>query len=136
MHKQRWSLALALSLAACGTQAATPKSCDDATTQSDMNQCAQEAYKATDAELNAAYGKLLGRLAKDPARAEHLRAAQRAWIGFRDAECAYVGAGTTGGSAQPLVTAQCLEQQTRSRVEALQSHMQCEEGDLSCPPPQ
>ncbi|SAI58859.1 Uncharacterized protein conserved in bacteria [Bordetella ansorpii] len=141
MRERNLSLTLALSFAiglAAGAvmgsaRAATAMPCDNATTQAEMNQCSQEAYKATDAELNTAYDKLMGRLKKDPARAENLRRAQRAWIGFRDAECAFVSAGTTGGTAQPLVTAQCLEQQTRRRVETLESYMQCEEGDLSCP---
>lgn len=132
MRKRNWNLVLALSFAACGAQAAQPVSCDNATTQAEMNQCSHEAYQATDAELNTTYEKLMARLQKDPARAENLRKAQRAWIGFRDAECGFVSAGTTGGSAQPLVTAQCLEQQTRRRVETLESYMQCEEGDLSC----
>lgn len=133
MRKRSWSMALLLSFAACGAQAAA--SCDDAATQSEINQCAQEAYQAADAELNVVYGKLMARLKDDPPRAEKLRAAQRAWLGFRDAECGFVSAGTAGGTAQPLVTGQCLEQQTRRRIDTLQSYMQCEEGDLSCAVP-
>lgn len=107
-------------------------SCSNANTQSQMNTCAAQEYQRTDAALNSAYREVMARLTDNaPARAK-LRAAQRAWIGFRDAECAYVSSATEGGSVQPMVRNQCLTHMTSERTQALREHGTCQEGDLSC----
>jgi uncharacterized protein YecT (DUF1311 family) len=53
--------------------------------QSEMNHCANLDAQAADAELNRVYGDLLSKLKSDPVATKKLRAAQRAWIVFRDA---------------------------------------------------
>lgn len=100
-----------------------------------MNVCAGEAYAAADAELNTAYKQIVARLAGDPDGLAALRAAERAWVAFRDAECAFQSSGVEGGSIYPMVQAGCLEGLTRDRLEALNGYLACEEGDLSCPAP-
>jgi hypothetical protein len=64
-----------------------------------------------------------------------LKKAQLAWIALRDADCAFVGSGTEGGSVQPMIINQCMTEKTVEREAYLASMMQCEEGDLSCPLP-
>ena len=107
--------------------------CDSATTQVELNECTAQAYQAADKELNDAYQVLVGKLSNNAASLEKLRAAQRAWIGFRDAECAFESSAVEGGSAQPMVRNGCLETLTETRTETLREHAECEEGDLSCP---
>ena len=66
---------------------------------------------------------------------ELLKKAQQAWIALRDADCAFIGSGTQGGSIQPMIVNQCLADKTNEREAYLATLMQCEEGDLSCPLP-
>ena len=80
-------------------------------TQADMNQCAAADYRKADAELTRAYRKL----EKTP----ELRAAERAWIAYRDADCAYEAANDRGGSIAPMVTSMCLTARTRERIAVL-----------------
>nr|WP_315447504.1 lysozyme inhibitor LprI family protein [uncultured Pseudomonas sp.] len=109
--------------------------CANASDQATMNQCAGQDYKAADNELNAVYKQIKERL-KDNAEATKLLVdAQRAWIGFRDAECTFSSSGVTGGSVYPLVYSSCLTGVTKVRVEALKQYLKCEEGDMSCPVP-
>jgi len=51
-----------------------------------MIECADGELKIQDARLNAAYRKAMGAL--NPRQKVKLQAAQRAWVAFRDAECA------------------------------------------------
>lgn len=53
------------------------------------------------------------------ARAEKLRAAQRAWIAFRDAECALAYAEWGSGSMRNIAHADCVMQMTAERAIAL-----------------
>lgn len=106
--------------------------CDSPETQAEITQCSAQAYQAADDELNEAYQVLVGRLENNESSLEKLRAAQRQWIGFRDAECAFESSAVEGGSAQPMVRNGCLEALTKARTQRLQEHASCEEGDLSC----
>ena len=62
--------------------------CNPEGAQIEMNACAADDHAAADAELNAVWGKLVAALAGEPVAVARLRAAQRAWIVFRDAEVA------------------------------------------------
>lgn len=103
--------------------------------QAGLNQCAGDAYKKADAALNATYKQVMARLKDSEAAAKSLVAAQRAWIAYRDAECDFMSSGVEGGSARPMIVAQCLEQLTTQRADDLKALLSCEEGDLSCPVP-
>jgi uncharacterized protein YecT (DUF1311 family) len=87
--------------------------CPDARTQADLNLCASQAFQRADAELNKLYQQLM----KDAGAAEKakLRAAQLAWIKFRDAHCEYEAFGNTGGSIYPMVYSFCLAEVTAER---------------------
>jgi len=135
------ALAAALVLAAGAHAQPQPQTqpqlikCGDASTQTDLNLCADQAYRKSDAELNAAYRTVTARLKDDQATLAKLQSAQKAWLFFRDAECAFSSGGTTGGSAYPMVLSQCLDKLTQTRTKELRAYLKCEEGDMSCPVP-
>jgi uncharacterized protein YecT (DUF1311 family) len=109
--------------------------CDSATTQGDMNACAGRQYQAADKDLNAVYQQITQRLKDSADTRQLLVATQRAWVSFRDAECAFAASGVSGGSVYPLIQLNCLTAQTVSRTQVLKDYLKCQEGDLSCPVP-
>ncbi|OBQ69707.1 lysozyme inhibitor LprI family protein [Mesorhizobium erdmanii] len=117
-----------------GASVAGAQECDRTDdSQQMMNICAGEDYQAADARLNAAYQNLIS---SDDADAKRLlQAAQRAWITFRDAECAHTTAASAGGSIHPMVVSQCLTRLTNERIKQLAASADCEEGDVSCASP-
>ncbi|TVP42524.1 MAG: DUF1311 domain-containing protein [Halomonas sp.] len=124
------SLFLGVGLLVLSGVAAASGACDNANTQMELTQCTAQTYQTADGELNAAYQELISKLSQSSR--DQLRAAQRAWIVFRDAECAYESSAVEGGSAQPMVRNGCLTALTKQRTERLREHASCEEGDLSC----
>ncbi|MDH2050474.1 lysozyme inhibitor LprI family protein [Achromobacter marplatensis] len=135
------ALAAALVLAASAHAQPQPQTqpqlikCGNASTQTDLNLCADQAYRKSDAELNAAYRTVTARLKDDQTTLAKLQSAQKAWLFFRDAECAFSSGGTTGGSAYPMVLSQCLDKLTQTRTKELRAYLKCEEGAMSCPVP-
>jgi uncharacterized protein YecT (DUF1311 family) len=109
--------------------------CSNASDQATMNQCAGQDYKAADQSLNAVYQQIASRLKTNPVGKKLLVSTQRAWIGFRDAECKFSASGVIGGSVYPLVYSNCMTSVTKARVETLKQYLTCEEGDVSCPVP-
>lgn len=109
--------------------------CNNAMTQSEINQCTGNEYRKADEALNKTYKTVMSR-ASD-AQQDMLKKAENAWLEVRDADCAFISSGVEGGSAKSMVHNQCLADKTHERNAFLESLMQCEEGDLSCPlPPQ
>jgi uncharacterized protein YecT (DUF1311 family) len=74
-----------------------------------------------DAKLNRTWGAVKERLASDPAGMEALRGAQKAWIGFRDAECAAMAAIWADNGTGAAEAATCQMRLTAERVITLQS---------------
>ena len=110
--------------------------CDpDDQSQMGMNICARVDYEAADASLNKTYGEIMKRLGDSPDGKKQLQVAQRAWITFRDAECAFANSDTESGSMHPMVMSQCFEAMTIDRTKQLADYLTCEEGDASCPVP-
>lgn len=63
------------------------KACmDKAQTQMDINNCAADASKAADAELNRVYQAVQKKYHDDPVFIQKMKIAQRVWIKFRDAQ--------------------------------------------------
>lgn len=60
--------------------------CNPDGAQIEMNACARDDYEAADAALNATWKQLIAALEGQDAALREARAAQRAWIKFRDAE--------------------------------------------------
>ncbi len=111
------------------------QNCGDKTNQTDMNICAGHAYSRADGELNSVYKQIAGRLKGDPDTAKLLVAAQKAWIGFRDAECNFSSSTVQGGTAYPFISNSCLYNKTRSRIQELKLYLKCTDGDMDCPVP-
>jgi uncharacterized protein YecT (DUF1311 family) len=118
------------------TGAAAAQDCNDAQTQAAMTECAGDAYDEADRKLNETYKQIADRLADAPEIKASLKKAQRAWITFRDAECEFTNAQAVGGSLYGALITQCLAELTEQRAEMLQTYLQCEEGDMSCPVPE
>ena len=95
---------------------------------------AATSYQTADAALNAQYRRTLAQAQRrdrggrpgdrGPSYAAALTAAQRAWIGFRDAECRVEGYQYRGGSAEAMVHRDCLIRLTRQRTGELRSLQQ------------
>jgi uncharacterized protein YecT (DUF1311 family) len=100
-----------------------------------LNQRAGAEYKSADDKLNETYGEIVKRLADDAEGKKMLQAAQRAWIAFRDAECAFANDHSKDGSIYPLLMGQCLTALTQTRTDQLGAYLNCQEGDMSCPVP-
>ncbi|MDP3264494.1 MAG: lysozyme inhibitor LprI family protein [Tabrizicola sp.] len=101
--------------------------CTAAMTQIELNYCAEQEWSKADTALNQAYQTAMADLKQTLAdRPEDLaketgmlRDAQRAWIAFRDANCAVAGYPMRGGSAEPLLVYACLRDMTLARTEDL-----------------
>ncbi|MDP9136943.1 MAG: lysozyme inhibitor LprI family protein [Pseudomonadota bacterium] len=114
---------------------ARAENCASAATQSAMTACAGRSFEVADAALNGAYKKIRSRLKDNAPASMRLRAAQRAWLDFRDAECAFATSARSGGSVYPMLLAICRTALTQTRVQQLEAYLRCQEGDLSCPAP-
>ncbi|HWV08078.1 MAG TPA: lysozyme inhibitor LprI family protein [Pseudomonas sp.] len=107
--------------------------CSEAANQASLNQCIAENHAAQDKRLNQVYGEYRARLSAS--QKQQLKAAQRAWMEFRDRSCAFEVSAAQGGSAYPMALKGCLAAKTAIRVEELQRLASCTEGDLACPAP-
>ncbi|MGA2042753.1 MAG: lysozyme inhibitor LprI family protein, partial [Roseiarcus sp.] len=84
---------------------------------------------------NGAYKEIIRRLAGDPATTRLLIEAQKAWLGWRDAECAFASSPNAGGSMFAMVVSTCLETVTKKRAAELGAYLRCAEGEADCPVP-
>jgi len=120
--------ALALPLAFATPAAADPASPDcmaNAQTTLEMSECAHADRTAADAELNRVYGQLLASLADAGERAA-LKKAERAWITFRDAHCAFATFSSRGGTIHGVEVASCLADTTRARTAQLREAIEAQ----------
>jgi uncharacterized protein YecT (DUF1311 family) len=104
--------------------------CAHQQTEGDARACSGQRLQTADRKLNSAYGALMKRLG-DSQKAM-LHASEKAWIGYRDAQCKLVASGVDGGSAQPMVKANCLGDLTEARLKELNYQLTCQEGDMTC----
>jgi len=99
---------------------------------SEMAQCWSNAYRRTDAQLNKIWPDVLKaakvadksfsptqRRAKPSAETD-LLASQRAWLKYRDTQCALEGDYAQGGSLESIIDGQCSTELTRDRIKKLQ----------------
>ena len=108
------TLLASLSLASAGDQGDPEQSCDGNTFQ--MVECLKARTAQWDKRLNIAYQQAL----KDavPAQRDPLRAAQRLWIQYRDANCLYYGLGE--GTIARLDAGECMRSMTEARAKELE----------------
>jgi uncharacterized protein YecT (DUF1311 family) len=129
------ALLAAFVVPALAQQAAPPPAvdCKQATTQADLDFCAGQDFKATDAKLNALYQALMAKY--DVQNQALLRAAEEKWINWRDSECAFETALTVGGTIHPMMETLCATEKTQAHIKELERERDCQEGDVSCNPP-
>jgi uncharacterized protein YecT (DUF1311 family) len=101
-------------LADAGDQGDPEQSCDGNTFQ--MVECLKAKTAQWDKRMNIAYQQAL----KDavPQQLEQLRAAQRLWIQYRDANCLYYGLGE--GTIARLDAGECMRSMTEARARELE----------------
>lgn len=95
----------------------------------ELQDCLEGEMTKADKALNAAYRKALAAIANDPdtpddekpAWKENLKAAQRAWLTFRDANCKFelIGAEWHNGSGTTAAQQQCELGMTQQRTQEL-----------------
>lgn len=114
---------LAACLSAMNAYAAGP--CDQAQDHLSQVQCVADRNKKLDDELNAVYQAALAKLPDqdqwdDRKGKEQLRKSQRAWLKFKDDNCALVG-GLEGGSnlAVSEFANQCVAGELAERIKFL-----------------
>jgi len=82
---RQWIGAFAL-MTALAPALAQEFKCNPAGSQPELNACATDAFNKADKELNTTWQALLRKEAADKVFIAKLRAAQKAWLAFRDAE--------------------------------------------------
>ncbi|KQY51084.1 lysozyme inhibitor LprI family protein [Lysobacter sp. Root494] len=119
---------LPLLLLTCNSVVAAPD-CGSKNTQSEMNACAAQEFRAADAELNEIYHAILKQHASDALFLKKLKASQRLWIQLRDADLEARFPLAPGQSAQveygsiyPLEYAIAKTELTRERTRYLRAH--------------
>ncbi len=104
--------------------------CKEPQTQTDMTICAGQDLADADKALNAQYQLTRKALKERDAGAstpnlkggeEALLKAQRAWLGYRDAQCVSVGFQARGGSMEPMLISTCEADLTRKRTAELKA---------------
>jgi len=101
--------------------------CKDPQTQTEMTYCAEQDFNAADKALNAQYQtsrKLMKERDSDAEPSlkggeDALLKAQRAWVSYRDAQCASYGYQAHGGTMEPMLIYSCRADLTRKRTEEL-----------------
>ena len=105
-------------------------SCAQPNTQIEMNRCAFIGYQREDAAMTAQWRKTLAYMRsrdrdansnsdKRPSYGDTLLESQRAWLRYRDTECAIEGYAARGGSMEPMLIATCKATMTTARRKAL-----------------
>jgi uncharacterized protein YecT (DUF1311 family) len=108
------SPALLAPAAYAGDQGDPAQSCDGST--ADMVECLKGQTAQWDKRMTVAYDKAM----KDaiPQQHDQLRAAQRLWIQYRDANCLYYGLGE--GTIARIDAGECLRSMTEARARELE----------------
>jgi uncharacterized protein YecT (DUF1311 family) len=96
---------------------AANQDCTQAVSSAEMLTCANQRYEAADAELNRIYQHLASHLSQQ--RRGQLKAAQKAWIVFRDHNAAFVAGTAEGGTQYPILEVSELAVMTKERTEQL-----------------
>jgi len=108
------SIVALASVAHAGDQGDPEKSCGGNTFE--MVECLKAQTARWDKRMTTAYQQAL----KDavPAQPDQLRAAQRLWIQYRDANCLYYGLGE--GTIARIDAGECMRNMTQARAKELE----------------
>ena len=107
-------MAALVSTAGAGDQGDPAQGCDGSTYQ--MVECLKAQTAQWDKRMTTAYQQAM-KDAGDKQR-EQLRAAQRLWIQYRDANCLYYGMGE--GSIAHIDAGECMRKMTEARARELE----------------
>ena len=107
-------MAALISSACAGAQGDPDQACDGST--SEMVECLRANTAQWDKRMTVAYQQAL-KDAGDKQR-DQLRAAQRLWIQYRDANCLYYGMGE--GTIARLDAGECVRKMTEARARELE----------------
>ena len=99
-------------VAQAGMFAKEEQSCGDQPNTVAIVACLDAKAKVWDQRLNAAY-RSLGQVV-DPEQRDPLRAAQRSWLQYRDANCRFYAAHQ--GTISQVLAAECLRSMTQERA--------------------
>ncbi len=113
----RCSLVLILATLALVSRPASALDCANAMSTIDMLQCADRDYQAADKRLNQSYSAFKKTL--DAEGAKLLLESQRAWLKFRDTNCAVAADMARGGTLSPLLNLGCQADMTEKRNKEL-----------------
>lgn len=82
--------------------------------------CLVDHHQRSDREMGWVYNSLIAAMQGfEPEDVPRLRAAQRAWIAFRDADCEVAQFRDRGGREELIYQAECLILRTQSRTSEL-----------------
>ncbi|MEZ5925756.1 MAG: lysozyme inhibitor LprI family protein [Hyphomicrobiaceae bacterium] len=134
----RWTLSLALGLGflSIAEPSAEEVDCENASSTVEMNYCGEQAYLRADAELNRVYQEILAGidghddLEPDRMKAwkEALKAAQRAWVDFKEKDCGeLIGYEWYGGTGAGPASYGCFTQKTETRIKELKERYEVSE---------
>ena len=118
-----WLVATLVALPALASAQET--ACNSSASQADLNDCAALAWQVADERLNEAYDwALVWARDADALDAEggteaRLRAAQRAWLAYRDANCQVNPEASGQGQMAPMLLYGCMEAMTTMRADEL-----------------
>ena len=108
----------------------------DAQSQTEMNMKAYADYQKVDKQLGVVYQKVIKEYASDNDFIEALRASERLWIQFRDAELKmkFPAEDTRYyGSMYPMCSSGYLEELTATRINELKKWLTGEPESGACP---
>lgn len=119
---------------AAGPQAA----CDQAGSQAALNACSAGDFAKADQELNRVWKAIQAKYKDQPVFLEKLKASQKLWLQFRDAEVEALypvgkneNAGAQYGSSYPMCVGQAKARLTQQRTEQLKAWLDgAQEGDV------
>jgi uncharacterized protein YecT (DUF1311 family) len=123
----RWPLVAALCLLQCAPalaqsaaegNASAGAACENARSTAAMRECEIARLKRADEGMNAAYRSLQAKL--DRRGKDKLRAAQQAWLKFRDAEADYQADAARDGTLAPLIAVSTQADLTEARRKELE----------------
>ena len=131
MTHRRLILALIAGSVVCGNEPAAADrlvNCDKAVSTPEYNLCSERAWQAADSKLNAGFAGAIDFIkTRDQPKPfdkvsweKALRASQRAWVAFREADCkGLVPMSWTGGTGTTSAVLDCMTTKTKIRTEEL-----------------
>lgn len=104
--------------------------CEKAVSTPDLNHCAALEQEKVERKLNAAYQKLVQQLTQPDtelddytAMRQKLLEAQRAWIRFREADCAVQYAMHASATISTLIHIGCMQERAEQRIKELENYV-------------